>query len=255
MGIPAKRAVPGLALMGMLIANPLSWSQTSPAFDIATVKLSDPQTRPSMDTLPGGRFIAKGVAVRRLIQFAYAVLPLQMRGGPSWLDDRYDIETKIDGAGELSQAELMAPVAALLKDRFRLTTHSETQEQPAYELRVQDKGIKLSRSAPDAPKSFNMGMHGINAQRVSTATFAAGLAQAPDINALVFDETGLTGEFDFKLQWQPSSAALQTPGQTDAPDGPSIFTAVQEQLGLRLVPVRRPMRLLIIDHIERPSAN
>ena len=81
-----------------------------------------------MDTLPGGRFVAKGLSVRRLIQFAYTVLPLQLRGGPSWLDDRYDVETRIEGAGQLTQSELKVAVTALLMDRFKLVSHYDTQE-------------------------------------------------------------------------------------------------------------------------------
>ena len=114
-------------------------------------------------------------------------------------------------------------------------------------MRVLDKGLKLNRSAPDGEKSFKMGGQGMNAQRASINIFTVALAQVPDINALVYDETGLTGEFDFQLRWQPA--------QLDAGEFPSIFTAVQEQLGLRLVPVRRPMTVLVIDHIERPSEN
>ncbi len=206
-----------------------------------------------METHPGGRFVAKAITVRGLIQFAYAVFPPQMRGGPSWLDDRYDIETRIEGAGELSQSELMAPVAALLTDRFKLVTHSETIDQTAYELRVFDKGARIQRSAPDAPKSLKLGRGGLDAQRIPMATLAAALGQAPDIGATVVDATGLTGEFDIKLRWQPSSAAVPEAVKVDAADLSSIFKAVEEQLGLKLLPTKRPIQFLVIDHIERPA--
>ena len=234
-----------------------------------------------MRNLPDG-FSAANANVRQLIANAYDVKDDQVSGGPDWVGSTgYDIEAKVtdpDGPHQLTKAQRTQALQALLSDRFKLAVHAETKDAPIYALTIAKGGPKLKESKPSdalpagippgaavrgpdgaVPRGSMMRMFGpgnLTAAAMTTTQFAIMLSQ--QLHQTVVDRTGLTGSYDLSLQWTPDNLPPPPSGaEASAPDpgGPSIFTAVQEQLGLKLDSTRGPVKTLVIDHIERPSEN
>jgi len=158
--------------------------------------------------------------------------------------------------------KILEALRSLLADRFQLALHSETKEQPVYALVVNKGGPKLQESTEPRGLIRKMGRGTLKAQAVELGMLALNLSN--ELGRSVFDKTGLAGKYDFELKWAPSqdsAAQLGAPPQTAEfalpadPDGPSIFTALQEQLGLRLESGKGPVEVLVIDRAERPSKN
>jgi uncharacterized protein (TIGR03435 family) len=249
---------------------------------VYSVKLNtSPEGTAGIGDQPGGRFVAYRVPLRRVIQFAYRGNQ-DFIGGPDWIDtDRWDIEAKAaEGAVPLRVGPLdvtrpdtlASMVQSLLEDRFKLTSHQEMKELPLYNLTVSKGGpkVKLSedQTPPPALAATGAGQRGTIARggiRLGRSDLEA-KAQSMDLLATalgalyagrpVVDKTGLHGLYDFQLRW--TNAALN-PGasQTTAatPQGPSLFDALEEQLGLKLESGKGPLPVLVIDRVERPSEN
>lgn len=258
-----------------------------PSFEVASVKRdTSAEGNASLAAQPGGRFVASRVALRRVIQFAYRDNQ-QFIGGPDWLDtDRWDIEGKapegtvLPRAGVLDIAKpdtIALMVQSLLEDRFKLKAHREMRELPLYELRVAKGGPKVKLSEDQTPPDALLGIGGggrrggglprggirpgrgdFEAQAQSMSIFATALG-ALYAGRPVVDQTGLKGLYDIQLQWtsDPGLNANIGPGGAPpaAPAGPSLFSALEEQLGLRLESAKGPLPVLVIDSIERPSEN
>lgn len=185
----------------------------------------------------------------QLLIRAFGVVATQIEG-PEWLNaDRYDVTAKADTSKELSPDELRPMLGKLLEDRFALRYHRETKVLPAYSLAVAKAGARLTENTggrgPSTEFRNQSGKLVMSATKQSMAHLALLLGQRLD--RTVIDNTGLTGEYDLRLEW----AADETADSSI----PSIFTAVQEQLGLRLESMRGPAEVIIIDHVERPSDN
>ncbi len=211
-------------------------------FEVASIKpSSDPASASSGLNTSHGRLRATNVTLKRCIMGAYGLGPNQIAGGPDWLDsDRFDIEAKSDRP-EDGDSELMARLQTLLAERFKLDVHRETRTISAYVLELAKNGPKLEK-AEDEQARTNSGRGLIDARTITMTRFAEVLSRQMDLP--VVDNTGLKGAFNLKLQWTP---------ETDS--GLSIFTAIQEQLGLRLQSRKTPIENLVIDHAERPSEN
>lgn len=193
-----------------------------------------------------------------LIMLAYGLhTSEQIVGLPAWASsDGLDIKAKIDEDTaarwrKLSDADIdrrqLPMIQAVLSDRFRLRTHREIRQLPVLKLVVAKGGPKLKVSASDAGAESAMSKGYINGHATSMHTFAFNLSN--EIDRQVVDETGLTENYDFELEWTPDD-------RQHMPDaGPTVFTALEEQLGLKLVSAKRPVEVIIIDHIERPSPN
>jgi bla regulator protein BlaR1 len=260
-------------------------------FDVASIKPADPsQRRVSIQFLPGGTFRASGVTLKFLIQDAYDVREFQVSGAPGWSgSEKYDITAKVDDASpntalkndpskmttEQRQTffeQQRQRIQALLADRFQLKVHRETKEMPIYALVPAKNGPKLKASQADVPPKegfdgsgqprgpgIRVGRGQITAVMMPLQFLAQTLSQ--QLGRAVLDKTGLTGDYDFMLQWtadQGQSAGLSAEPKDSppAPDsGPSIFTAIQEQLGLRLDSEKGPVDILVIDRVEKPSEN
>ena len=255
---------------------------TAPKFDV-TVKpseLSTPTYAGSgvhmvrMGYGPDG-FRAFNMSLRSIIQEAYGVQANQILGAPEWIStSAYDIEVKLEGIPDketdprLKQPEIRAQLQALLANRFKLALHHETKDLPSYALEVGESGSKLQPSKyadyPDAAKGPDgKGIHrmmmmqqdgsgqvmGIAAQKSSLPEFALQLSM--QLGKKVVDKTGLTGQYDFNLHWSQAAADNDA---SDSAAGPSLFTAIQDQLGLKLVPQAGPVDVLIVDHVEKPEA-
>ena len=216
-----------------------------PKFEVASIH---PHTGPDDGGLSAqhGTFRSIRTNLEFLILGAYELQEFQISGGPGWMTtDWYDVVAKADN--DAGGRELMLMLRPLLADRFKLTFHRETREQPVYELVVAKGGLKMTKSADDA----------VNTMSFSSGAVSAMSAKAMPISILVHflssavrhpvvDKTGLEGNFDIKLQWTDSNLSG---------DIPTIFTALPEQLGLRLESRKGPVQMLIVDHAERPTEN
>lgn len=238
-----------------LICAPQASAQQPKAFDVAAIKPHDPKdTAVRADLLPGGRVIMRNMFMGFIFEYAYGVRHYQTSGEPSWFADRYDIDAIAKGEGEMTDEQARPYLQALLKDRLNLTVHSETKEVPVYDLVVIPGGPKFTASAPGEDVAVKWaGPNQVSLRKRPVKVIANMLSGNPDILRSVTDRTGLEGDFDINLQWTPESARgdASNPGR----DGPSIFTALQEQLGLKLVAKKAPDQILVIDRVERPSDN
>jgi uncharacterized protein (TIGR03435 family) len=256
-----------------------------PTFEVASIKANHSgDGRIGLGMQPGGRYTAQK-PLRLIIQNAYRVQGFQVVNAPDWTQsERYDISAKADGTPTQEQVQQM--VQALLADRFKLQVHRETKEMPIYALVMAREdgrlGPKLKVStaecgnagrgrggvqpppAPGQPLQCGMrlGPGNLLGGGMTMTNLATSIANS--VNRVVVDRTGLTGNYDFELIWTPElpqgggpGGGLGPPGggPNIDPNGPSLFTAVQEQLGLKLDSTRGPVETLVIDRVERPTEN
>ena len=229
------------------------------AFDVVSVKPNtsgDPGLR--LDVQPSGRFVAVNIPLKQFIRAAYTLQLYQIEGAPRWTEaDRFDITavTERELGGPIvwtpgTYAPTQRMMQGVLVDRFKMKAHMDERESPGFALEIQSPGSTTRKLVPavvpcrsDCTSQNAAGT--FRARNVPLVQFAELLSQLT--GRFVTDATGLAGTFDFELQWAPES-------QT-APDAPSLFTAVQEQLGLRLTPRRVRTPVLVIDAIDRPDAD
>jgi len=265
--LPAVAALAAGTLLAQTGARPVSY--------VASVKPNgSPEARTFMEYYPGGRLSAVAVTVRGLLRNAYHIQDYQLAGAPPWFSTkRYDISAKTED----NPPSLPVFLQTLLADRFKLAVHSETRELPRFALvltrRDGKPGPQLVRSDFDCAAYFatshplanpaltppcgtRIGMGELAGKSILMSQLATGLA--PFVNRFVHDMTGLTGRFDVTLTWAPERASPDF-GSTAAPDSatgdsgrPSLFTALQEQLGVRLVAERGPVDVLVIDRAQEP---
>jgi uncharacterized protein (TIGR03435 family) len=237
-----------LAVACVLTAvNTLLCAAQALEFEVASIKPTPPGPgNTTMGFEPGGRFRATGAPLNALIQIAYEVRDFQVSGGPKWAgSESYDVVAKPAAGTTLNRNQLKVAIQALLADRFNLKIHRETKDLPIYSLVVGKNGPKLTKNIDAPGPGATMGSGQLKGSKISMSILASMLAQLLD--RTVRDDTGISGDFDVKLDWSP--------GQTADVDGPSVFTALQEQLGLKLNPQKGPVEVLIIDSAERPSGN
>jgi uncharacterized protein (TIGR03435 family) len=199
--------------------------------------------------MPGGRLSITNFTLKQLIAFAFDMKRPLVVGGPAWIDsDRFDIEAKPETAADMQQVRRM--VQSLLADRFGLTSHRDTRVMPVDALLVAKNGPKPTKTKPGGPAPlFRVGPGALDAEGgASLAQLANVLSGLMDRS--VIDKTGLSGNYDLKLEWTPDDT-LPAPDAT----GPSIFTALQEELGLRLESQRGSVEVLVVDSAEKPSGN
>jgi uncharacterized protein (TIGR03435 family) len=234
-------------MAGMVVALCMpAFSQPPLRFDVAAIKRSDPAHVGAQAFFqPGGKFAALTAPLKSLVCFAYQLRDHQVSGGPGWFDtEPFDVTAKTDEPAGNDQLRIM--VQTLLADRFKLQFHREAKEQPVYTLVLARNGPKL-QAAIEQGRGVGIGAKGrLNGNGADMATFASALSGK--LGRSVVDRTGLKGFYNFLLTWTPDEA------QADAP-GPSMFTAIQEQLGLKLESTKGAVEVLVIDHAERPSEN
>lgn len=185
-------------------------------------------------------------SLRDLIETAYGVRAYQI-SGPDWIkSERYDIAAKT--ATSANRNQILAMLRTLLTERFGLALHREQKVLPVYELTVAKGGPKLQTVQNDGHNSINSNSGHIVGEKASLGGLAEALSRR--VERPVLDKTGLSGAFNFTLQWTPESAS------ESGADGPSIFTALPEQLGLKLVPRKDPIEILVIDRVQKtPTEN
>lgn len=244
-------------------------ASADPAYAVATIKPSEPGRPGKLFTRRGQDQLALNMTLSDLIIFSYDLHPKQVTGLPSWADsDKYDITGRPDKPGNPSNAQSKIMMQKLLADRFQLKFHREKKELPAYTITVLKSGSKLKESAPESQFHMLFGgspTGGVNFN-VGQTTMAdlAGALQGVVLDKPVVDQTGLTGKYDFILKFTPDATQLTglgprppTPvGAAADPDAPpDIFTAFQQQLGLKLESTKAQVDVLVIDNVEKPSAN
>jgi uncharacterized protein (TIGR03435 family) len=226
----------------------------TPAFEVASIKPSDPAARIAIRR-SGHQLVTTGTSLEFLITWAYDVHSERLQNKPNWLDAaRYDVIANAPQGPLPAQPGEPGPfqkmMQALLAERFKLALHRETRQMPVYALVVAKDSPRVKLGpAPESmgQNPFQMPGRGrLNGTQVSAAMLANVLSG--QLGRTVRDETGLAGVFDFHLEWTPDTT-------TDAVgSGPSLFTALQEQLGLRLLARKGAGEVLVIDHVERTPA-
>jgi bla regulator protein BlaR1 len=228
-------------------------ADANPTFEVATVKPSRPDERGPQFWMQGRHFSVVDASLSDVVNFAYGVQQRQVAGAPDWLtSEKYDISAVSDGEGEPNSRQWQTIVKKLMADRFQLRFHDEKRELPVYALAVAKGGPKLTRSQsdPSAPGGKGFGPPGNFGATNSTMADVADALGYVVVDRPVVDQTGLTGKFDLKLSWTPDGRTTES---ADAP--PDFFTAIQQELGLKLEPTKALINVLVIDHVERPSAN
>jgi bla regulator protein blaR1 len=215
-------------------------------FEAAVIKPSDPTHVGMQIFSPGpGRLTVMTATLKDMTAFAYHLRRHQVAGGPGWFDgDKYDITAK--AVGRVTNEQLKLMLQSLLATRFQLTFRRETRELPVYEL-VVAKGAPKLHKVEKAGLGLGLGETRLNGRGATMATLAASLSDK--VGRVVRDKTGLTGYYEFTLTWAPEGAPAD-----DRPQ-PDLFTAVQEQLGLKLEPAKGPVEVLTVDHAAKPSEN
>ena len=246
----------------------LAQTANRPSFEVAAIKPGDPNDpRFGMLMRPGGRFLVTNANLHQLIGFAYDLRSNQITGGPAGVDSTmYSIEAKGESGspvppGPAGGARIRLMLQSLLADRFHLAIHRETREESIYQLVVAKGGPKLTESHGGQNPSERVGRGTITGAAAPITLLIKPLSQQLGRNIL--DQTGLEGRYDFTLHWALEPGQLRGPGDPPPPpnqpapdpDGPNIFTALQEQLGLKLEAAKGTVDFLVIDRAEPPSEN
>jgi uncharacterized protein (TIGR03435 family) len=236
-------------------------ADADPVFAVATIKRSDPNRR-RLFSIGSTEVSAVGTTVNDLIVFAYGVHARQISGAPAWVgSDKFDIRGKPEGGGRPNPVQFKTMLQKLLVDRFQFAFHRDQKQLTVYTLMVGKNGPKLTRSdaASPIPNLIPRGPGNLPARNATMEEFA-GVMQS-HLDRPVVDQTGLKERFDFQLQWTPDEfTCLGGPGEPPTPPKeaetqPDLFTAIQQQLGLKLESTKAQVDVLMIDKVEKPSEN
>jgi uncharacterized protein (TIGR03435 family) len=264
----ALLALPQFAIHAQT-TEPQTATTTQLQYDVASIKPhGSADNGMQIGNTPDG-FRCLNLDLRTLISNAFDIRRDLISGGPGWVDSaRFDVDAKVAGQDleaykKLTYPQRRALLQAMLADRFHLKLHHETRTLPLYNLVIAKSGFLLKPLPPFTPPPdvakdseaakrpgiMTMGPGMFQATGVGLAALADNLAEI--LEHTVVDKTGLTGEYDFKLKWHPEDSGPPAEGDP----GISLFTAVQEQLGLKLESAKGPVDILVIDHAEQPAAN
>jgi len=227
-------------------------------FDAVSVKPSDPNRSGGtvVNLTPGAGLRVSNATLKDMIETAYDVRSFQIVGGPSWVaQTRYDV-TATAGPKQAAPAssEVRLRAQGMLKDRFQLQLHRETRNESIYSLVVANGGIKPGFALTDSPhRGVNAGKGTMIGEAASMADLISKLSRLLD--RPIVNNTGLEGKYDCELEWTPDVGPPSDGQPAEGGLGPSLFSAVQQQLGLRLEATKGPVEILVIDHVERPSEN
>jgi len=242
-------------------------ADAKPAFEVATIKPSVPDSPGQAIQVGrggGNAFTTLNTPVSELIKFAYGVHARQLTGGPAWLEsERFDILAKPDTPGIPNVTQLRSMVQKLLVERFGLEFHREKKEVSAYIITADKAGVKMTKvegNRGNLPGFGGRGIGSIGVQNSNMTEFAEFL-QARILERPVVDQSGLTGRYDFTLEWRPDAAQLAAAGP-NAPtlpqaveDRPDFLTAARQQLGLKIEAGKAPVDVIVVDKVIKPTEN
>lgn len=274
--LPASSSGLAFAQRSALSLDPSASLASAPTFEVTAVKRNNSGDSGSRSSFANGRFTATNISLKNFIQYqAYGIPDLRILGGPPWLSStRFDIDAKTDDtitdqlrtlSREQRRLQEQGMFKNLLEDRFKFAAHEATQELPVYALVIGKKGLgpglhKTVETGDNSSTSAGTGK--FSAQGVTLPALASALTQelSKELGRVIIDKTGIVGRYDVAIGWTPEADATPVSSGTDRttpmPDsGPSLFTAIQEQLGLKLEATKGPVQVLIIDHVEMPSEN
>ena len=240
-------------------------ADADPSFEVATIKPSEPDKPGKGITVRGTRFMTRNTSLNDLIAFFYGVQQKQIVGAPSWVEtDKWDIEAQPDVPGTPNEAQVKTMVRKLLANRFQLKTHLESKEMSAYLLTVAKTGNKMKEGDPNAQLP-GLGFTSISPVslivRNATMDDFARFLQQLVLDRPVVDQTALAGRWNFLLKWTADDSQMvgmgaKIPPPSDAADAPPpLFTAIQEQIGLKLEAGKANVPVYVIDKAEKPSPN
>ncbi|HXW13657.1 MAG TPA: TIGR03435 family protein, partial [Terriglobia bacterium] len=241
-------------------------ADAKPAFEVATIKPHDPAQQGQTITLRGNEIITTNVTVHDLINLAYWLHHNQLTGGPAWAQsDKWDMAGKPDAPGQPSVDQMKMMIQKLLADRFQLKFHFEKRDLPVYAFRIAKTGAKIIRSQDD-PKGYPSWNFGRTAAGTALTFRNSPMTQVTAVlqNFLdkpVVDQSDLSLRYDFTVTFtlDPAQAARLGAAPTpvaDNPDAaPDVFSAFQQQLGLKLESTKAPVDVMVIDQVEKPSEN
>jgi len=239
-------------------ANKMMAKDADPDWEVVTIhqrSFDDPRTGEGF-RMKGREFIFENKTAEMMLLLAYGVHKNQVLGAPHWLaTERWDVQGVLDVPGTPNLKQMQNLTRQLLEERFGLRVHWENKELAVYSMTVAKGGAKLAKSAgdpnglPDGSENENGGQVWMRMTNESISDLAMELTYYLD--RPVVDQTGMSGRYDFQLKWTNDDSRVPTDGTA----APLVFTAIQEQLGLKLEPVREPTRVLVVDALERPTAN
>ena len=238
-----------------------------PGLDVATVRPSRPDQPGKLFTFRGRSVTTINTTMNDLVTFAYSLHTKQIIGAPDWFGtDKFDVDAIPDIPGRPNIAQMRLLLQKLLADRFKLTFHHDQKELSAYILTVTPgpSKLKVTTAAPNDPPGFMFrGFGDLMVRNMDMKEFANGM-QGAVMDKPVIDQTGLKDKYDFNLKWTPDdsqfaqfrSGGAPPPPPTDDPNAPpSLYTAIQEQVGIKITPGKAQDDVIVIDHVEKPSAN
>ncbi len=243
-------------------------ADANPGFDVVTIKPSVPGRQGKSFGFRGSHFVTFNTNMNDLVAFAYGLHSKQIVGAPDWFaTDLFDIDGVPDVPGQPSLKQMEMMVQKLLPDRFKLTYHHDKKELSVYVISVAPSGPKMAKTsaAPgDQIQGFQFrGLGDLVVRNMNMSEFASWM-QSGVMDKPVVDQTGLKDKYDFTLKWTPDDSQFAqfrgavniTPPKADDPNAPpSLYTAVTETLGLKIAPAKAPDDVIVIDHVEKPSAN
>lgn len=254
-----------LNVIAVSSAQTVSREKPAPAFDVASIHPSPPSRdghNHIWNDVHESHFRTGNLSIRDLIQYAYALPESQILGGPAWLDSAtFDIDAKsgaevdqrlkaMSGDDAAQQKRLM--VQTLLKDRLAFSSHEETRQLPVYDLVLAKGGAKFQLSDAQGT-TIDRRRSTLHVRGGDNTLVLLSRELSQIVGRVVVNRTGLTGRFDLTLRWAPDDASTSASADPNAP--PDLFTAIQEQLGLKLESGKAPVTVLVIDHVEKPSGN
>jgi uncharacterized protein (TIGR03435 family) len=235
-----------------------------PVFEVMTIKPSPPDQPGKLFTVRGGSFVTINTTLMDLIKFAYGVQDKQVTNLADWASsEKFDLNGKPDIPGTPNPDQLRSMVKQALADRFQLKFHEDKKEMSAYVLSVAKGGEKMEKAAPDSGALPGLFFRGLGVLTVRNATMEdfCHLMQSAVLDRPVVDHTELAGRYNFLLKWTPDESqfggmGVKVPPPSDAADAPPpLYTAITEQIGLKLDADKAAVRVMVIDHVDHPSAN
>jgi uncharacterized protein (TIGR03435 family) len=239
-------------------------ADANPAFEVATIKPTSPDTKGKGFGVDGRRFSTRNTSLADLITFAYGIHTRQIIGAPGWVEsDRFDIEAHPDAEGEPNDAQWKTMLQKLIAERFQLKFHKDKKELSVFVLTPGKTAPKMTKSEGDPNGLPDLNFRGLGRMVVSNATMGefAQAMQGAVLDRPVVDRTGIKGRYDFTLDWtaddtQFAAFGPRPPAASGAPDAlPDLFTAIQQQLGLKFESTKATVEVFVIDRVEKPSAN